>query len=61
MRPLIFKHYDHAIMFKILNDLPKSLKVREVQGNYYTLFKSNKVYKSNVKNFQEESWLIKKF
>lgn len=61
MRPLIFKHYDHAIMFKILNDLPKSLQVREVQGNYYTLFKSNKVYKSNVKNFQEESWLIKKF
>lgn len=61
MRPLIFKHYDHAIMFKILNDLPKSLEVREVQGSYYALFKSNKVYKSNIKNFQEESWLIKKF
>lgn len=61
MRPLIFKHHDHAVMFRILNELPKSLEVREVQGSYYALVKSNKVYKSNLKNLQAEDWLIKKF
>jgi transcriptional regulator of aromatic amino acid metabolism len=60
MTPLIFKHYDHAVIFKVLNNLPSTVKIRYIDYSHTAIYYKDKIYKINTKNIQCESWIVKK-
>lgn len=57
-RALIFKHFDHAVLFKVLNDLPKSVEAKFIDYKQSVLMQGNKVYKMKVDKQQGREWLI---
>lgn len=57
-RALVFKHFDHAVLFKVLNDLPKSLVPKYISYNQSVLMDGNKIYKMKVDKQQGKEWLI---
>ena len=60
MRTLIFKHLDHAVMFKVLNDLPKKATVKYIDSTHSAIYLGGKIHKMNTKNLECESWIVTK-
>jgi hypothetical protein len=60
MTPLVFKYYDHAVIFKVLNNLPKTVKVKYIDHNHTAIFNRNKLYKMNIKDLECKDWILKK-
>lgn len=55
----MFKHHDHAVMFKVLNNLPKKVEVRYIDSKRTMILLGNKPYKYKVTELtQGREWLI---
>lgn len=57
---LIFRHFDHAVLFKVLNDLPKNLVPKYIDYNQSVLMEGSKIYKMKVDKQQGKEWLVSK-
>jgi hypothetical protein len=59
MKMLIFKYHDHAVMFKVLNNLPKKVEVRYIDNKRTAIFFKNKPYKYKLTDTtQGRNWII---
>lgn len=59
MKALVFRHHDHAVMFKVLNNLPKKVEVRCIDNKRTMILLGNKPYKYKVTELtQGREWLI---
>jgi hypothetical protein len=55
---LAFRNYDQAIMFKVLNDLPKDTLPIAESFKRTTLVRKGKTLKMNVTNMEGKEWLL---
>jgi len=60
MRALVFKDLDHAVMFKVLNNLPKKATVKYIDTRHSAIYLGGKIHKMNTKSLEGESWIIAK-
>jgi hypothetical protein len=59
-RALVFKYFDHAVLFKVLNNLPKNLVAKYIDYNHSVLLDGSSVYKMKIDKQQGAEWLVSK-
>jgi hypothetical protein len=57
-RPLIFKNYDQAVNFKILNDLSKDVQPLAMSFKKTVLLYKGKIIKMNIEDKEGKEWII---
>jgi hypothetical protein len=57
-KPLVFKNYDQAIMFKVLNDLPKDVVASAESFKRTVLLKQGKLLKLDISDKAGKEWVI---
>jgi len=58
VKHLVFKHYDQAIMFKVLNNLPKNVKASAETFRRTVLLQQGKVIKLNIGDKIGREWVL---
>jgi hypothetical protein len=59
MKPLIFKHYDHAVMFKSLNNLSRKYTPKFIDTQRSVLMDGSTIGKLNTNGLINQEWLLK--
>lgn len=57
-KALVFREYDQAVMFKILNDLPKDTKPIAESFRKTILVRKGKVIKMDVSDRKGREWIL---
>lgn len=59
MKSLIFKHYDHAVMFRSLNNLSKKFTPKFIDTSRSVLLDGSQIGRINEIGLSNLEWLIK--
>jgi hypothetical protein len=58
MNALVFTHYDQAVMFKILNNLPKNIEAKYIDNRRSALYEGSKIHRMKLtKEMIGKEWL----